>query len=379
MVLTLLNDTMEWVNRRFETRFFHSNYWLVYIVFIAVCLSFFFSFPRMEWKSIEDGHWNTIVQQAEGKFMDPSIFENLDIRTHEAKRYYRITLPLLARILHLNILGMLIVQFILTTLNYYLLASFVYKLTSNKRVTTYLLFASALAFSFRLGYNELGGHFDILPLLLFSVSMSFKRPVFVFLSVFFACWSDERAIITSLIPLLYWYQVDEKFNSKQVLSVIAGVVAYSTLRIIVQMVTGYETPVRGGAVGPECMIYTVPIFIPNLIRSLEGFWILVIVYLYYLKEQNKKLLLTGALVVILLTLIGSLMVFDISRSMAYLIPIVYLCLYKVKDVLSEKFAFIILICCFVYPSNTLFLNEELMVSGNLAIYEIGRWLILHIR
>lgn len=372
MVTNFFNDLLNLANRKLETRFFHSAYWMVYLVFLAVCLSFFFSFPRFDWQFIQDGHWDMILKQAHGTFMDPAVFADIPTEGHEAKRYYRITLPLIVRIFHLNITGMLILQFVLTTLNYYLFARFVYKLTANKYITAYLLFASALVFSFRLGFNEMWGHFDILPLLLLTVSMSFRNPLAVFLTVFFACWSDERAVLASLITVLFWYQENQKIYSRQVLSALGAIAAYVLLRLIVRSITGYETPMRHNGVGPECLIYTVPIFIPNLLQALEGFWLLVLLYLYSLRMENKKILFYGSLSVLAATLLGSLMVFDIFRSMAYLVPIVYLCLPALKNSLTEKLSFFILLCCFIYPSSPLLFNDNLMVSGNLAVYELGR-------
>lgn len=371
MVTNFFNDLMNLVNSRLE-KLLHSRYWMAYLVFLAICLSFFFSFPRFDWAFIQDGHWDIVLKQAHGKFMDPSVFNDLPTEGHEAKRYYRITLPLLVRIFHLNITGMLILQFLLTTLNYYLFARFIYTLTTNKRITAYLLFASAMVFSFRLGFNEMWGHFDILPLLLLTVSMSFRHPVTVFLTVFFACWSDERALLASLITVLFWYQENQKIYSRQVLAALAALAGYVVVRLTIRSLTGYETPMLHNGVGPECLIYTVPIFIPNLLQALEGFWLLVLLYLYSLRTEKKNILFYGSVLVLAATLLGSLMVFDIFRSMAYLIPFVYLCLPALKNSLTEKLSFFILLCCFIYPSSPLLFNDNLMVSGNLAVYEIGR-------
>jgi len=375
MVTDFLTKIMQAVNRKIETRFFFGDYWMGYLVFLAVCLSFFFSFPRLDWSFIQEGHWDIILKQAHGKFLDPSVFADVPSDQHASKRFYRLTLPLLVRIFHLNITSMLLLQFVLTVLNYYLLARFIFKTTANKFITAYLLLASALVFSFRLGFNEMWGHFDILPLVLITISLSFRNSFTVFLSVFFACWSDERAILASLVTALFWYQQDEKISSRPLLAAIGALGLYVVLRLTIRSVTGYETPMQSSGVGPECLIYTLPIFIPNLLQSLEGFWILVLLYLYTLTLQNKKILLYGTLALLLATLAGSLMVYDIFRSLAYLTPFVYLCLPALKAQLNEKLCFIILLCCFVYPSNSLLMNDNLMVSGNLAIYEIGRMIM----
>lgn len=375
MAENFFTNIMLFVNRRIENKFFHSSWWLFYLVFLAVCLSLFFSFPRLDREFINEGHWDVILKQAHGSFLDPAIFNDIPADQHAAKRYYRITLPLIVKVFHLSIISLLILQFLLTTLNYYLFARFIYKLTGNKHITAYLLFASALVFSYRLGFNEMWGHFDILPLLLLTLSVSFRNPLTIFISVFFACWSDERAVLASLITGLYWYQEEKKINTGTVLSVLSAIGIYLLLRFTIKIITGYETPMQGYGVGPECLIYTVPNFIPNLLRSLEGFWIIVLLYLYKLKTTQKNNLFYSTLVLLLITLAGSLMVFDIFRSMAYLIPFVYVCLPAMKEELTEKFSFLILLCCFVYPSNPLLFNDNLMVSGNLAVYEIGRMIL----
>ena len=335
------------------TLFTQKKNWIIILTFLLPAIVFFFAFPSYEGlKTTFAGSWEAVLTQAENPFV-PHAY---DPNAHESKLLFRITMPLMAYVLHLGVTGILVVQAIFGTLMFYVAIRLFQRITQDNVTTMLLTLSLAFIYAGRVSFTEIRGIFDGLALFFLVTSMYFKNPLLIVISVFLASWTDERALIASSLVFLYWMyennSAGNRFFNTQTVAVTAAWVAYFVTRYILSAFFGFTT--NAGGVGISLLINQINNLPLGVWSALEGNWLLVLAALWIACKKKKYTFVFLYAGGIALLLIVAMAVLDITRSMAYLLPAMFLAVALIKETepagTMRKIVALAMLVSFVYPA-----------------------------
>lgn len=281
-----------------------------------------------------------------------------DPPSHMAKTEFRLTVPFLAKIFHIETTaGVYILQVLAGLLFFIFLHSLIYSIIPDNLIA--FLFILSFGFLYP-GFSfvaEMEGFFDSFAFFFLLVAMLDVHFLVVGVALFFAYWTDERAIFASSLILFYWQYKSVQENGRsfytptvKAYTLVTTLILYFALRWLLVNHFGFVNQLQGTGT----IYYTINYMGIAFWQAFEGFWILIILSLYYL--YTNKTYVIGAFFVILsimIFLIG-MNVMDLTRSVAYVFPAIIIALYIVKNSLeTAKIRHYLMICllfCFVYPS-----------------------------
>lgn len=334
------------------------NNWRIKSVFVLTITSLILSTGAYFYlpTAMKDENWNSFNEKKEHPFTPL----NYDPGSHAAKKTFRLTVPLIAKVLHLGNYSVFLLQFIASILLLFFTISLVEKITSDSISGLIASIGLVFIYAGHAGFTDINTWFDEFAYLFLLLAMFYEKPLLIFLFIQLACWTDERAIISSLLIFLWWKLKEEgilnfkdffkvKFNS---LSVLIALVFYVIERLSLSAITNLHTPLSN--VGLKPLLDDVDFMGMAIWTSLEGFWILVIVSLILLWKEKKVALFTTAISLLTILALGSFSVFDKTRSGSYMFPIIFISIYILKNYFSLKDVRIILLIvasiCFLFPS-----------------------------
>jgi hypothetical protein len=197
-----------------------------------------------------------------------------------------------------------------------------------------------------------------------SLAMFVSPPVLVLGILLLAYFTDERALIASSLVYVYFlvekiqsYQVTIyslfKFNSKIVALFLSWII-YFVCRILLSLSVGLYTNTKGlmDYLLSET-IHHINSFSFGLWTGLEGFWILLALsFLILIHNKEKLLALLYALAMLPVT-VTAIWVFDITRSMAYLLPAIFISLillYRSESKLGMRYISLVVLGLCLFPT-----------------------------
>jgi hypothetical protein len=339
-------------------KFTASTNWLFKLCVLCFVLSLFSAFPSYDvyWRGVEfKSSWDAFYRQIE----NPLKYYNYDSNSHEAKMAFRIFVPLLAHALNLNAASVFFLQYISLILFFFLTGLLIWKITADKVSTFILTLSCSFIFTGNVLVSDLRAIFDGVAFTLLCLAMCSKQSLIIFLAVFFAGFTDERALISSSLIYL-WFSITEQelfsvtlksffnFNYKN-LVIIWAWIAYFTCRYLLISLFDFKTQAGGTTFFRE-QINNLPIGIAS---SLEGFWIVVLISLVYLLYKKRWLLSAVYIGLMSMIIFVAMSVIDITRSMAYITPAIFISLYIISKVESvcaiRNISFVVLIIC-LFPT-----------------------------
>lgn len=312
--------------------FLHSPNWIYKTTACLIILIYVTAFPPFT--ELDLNLWDTMTYRAEHLFSPlPSEVRN----SHTEKFAFRIAVPLIGRLLHFNALAFYLMSQLSGLLLIFFVQAAAYKLTADK-ITSFLVgLAVSCIFIGKWGFYDVYFHFDAFAILMLILAMHFRSRILIFLFIFVAAYTDERALIASALVFLWWKILEARsYSFRELLIpgrnssvVIASWIAYGCSRVILQHIYGLATSTSD--VGIEVMAFNYKFAPLALLLSLEGLWILVAFGVFLLFE--KKLPAYGILFILLMALsyLVALMVFDVSRSTGYLLPSVTIGLFLLQN------------------------------------------------
>ncbi len=336
------------------------RYWILTTVLLAFILSIFMSFPD---RDIYSSKKNSEFMDVYKKSQTP--FKQIDFApdSHSAKLSFRITVPVVINILRLNVVAITIMEYLFGLLFLYVITRLTYDLTSNKAYAFLTTISIGLIYAGTTSFVESRGTFDGIAITLIILALAFRNPLLIMFSVFFAGFTDERALVASALVIVYHLKVSEYnipslikscFTNSKCLAVIAAWFLYAIVRICLTFFCGLETDV--GGVGFYLVAEQIKYFLPGLWTGLEGFWILIIFALVFLLKKRRyayAFLYFAAIAAISVT---AMSVMDITRSMSYLLPAIFVGIKIMcsKDMMPDRFfmnmLFIIFLICLAWPN-----------------------------
>ena len=275
---------------------------------------------------------------------------------HMAKTEFRLTIPFVARVLGINTkYGMYFFQFVFGILFFFLLTKLIFQITNDKITTLFFSLGFGFIHAGNSFFSELMGYFDCIAYFLLLVAMFDIPIIFISIALFFAFWTDERAIASSTLVIFWWQfkQFKEKkgnffLPTKQAFTVGITFIIYLSLRLYLIHHYGFQNQFDGASI--VVLRDTIHYYQITLMQMFEGYWIIVVLAFMYLYKSKEWIvgLIFGLLNLALF--ITSLCVYDNTRSISYAFPSILIALYMIKDRTDlKKISAIAFFFCFILP------------------------------
>ena len=299
---------------------------------LAVVASLFLSFPSYDYlnSASADESWEPVLRQ----FSDPStnMTDYYGSESHASKKTFRLTVPILAHLLGFKTIGAVCLQGLAGVLLLFFAVSLFFRITRDRPSAFFLTLAISFSYPGTASFVELRGIFDGVALCAMLGSMWARHPVGIAGAVFFASWTDERGLIASSLVWIYHAlrrtgaQSRSQFSidlwEQRAVAVVIAWILYFISRI--GMVSIYELETATGGIGLGVFFDQINQIPMGLWTGLEGGWLVVLLagsVLWATCSWRALACLAAATVVIAGV---ALSVVDITRSMAYLLPAVFI-------------------------------------------------------
>jgi len=338
--------------------FFENRFWKIRLILLALFISagslllFNFIFVDVGLRSLyqEMRHpgsvgglfWDDIILQGE----DPFTPKHYEAGTHEANQTFRLTIPFIARFLHLNVATLYLLHVLVGLAFIWVVTSVVANILENKVLTFYFVTGFTAIYAGANFYINWFGHADAFPFLFMALVLFLRKPVWVLIFSQLAFWCDERALINStfiglwfLIPLLDNLFTNKKLDFKLIPAavytlVISGII-YVALRKWMEISLGLSIG-HDSSLSEKTVMWSLSIFGDKITRGLEGMWLILfgaLAILVLSKQWIKFTLFSGSL---LITVIIMLMVADGTRALSYGFVAFFIALKILHDQISTK-------------------------------------------
>jgi len=323
--------------------FINGKHWVIKITMVVFVAALFMAFPSYETlaDTLNSGRALDVAMQIE----DLRIFWET---RNETNAVFRITVPLIAKILGLNVFGAYIIQFISGILIFTLTAVIVERETKNR--TTAFIITLLIGFTYGgiSAFVELRAYYDAVAILLLLLAIWSRSPFIIAPAVLMACFTDERAVIAAGFVAIWW-ALQQPIHSKEInlfinlrtIAVVIAVILYLAARLVLMQDFGLSSFNEStGEFQVFNQINNAPM---GLWTGLEGGWLIVILSLWTLISKKRLIILITFLLVIFVQIIGALAVVDITRSMAYLLPALFVAIAILQKETSDDLEIVYLI------------------------------------
>jgi hypothetical protein len=288
---------------------------------LLVLLSFLFHFPSYHHLrghldgSAPEATWRTLETQRDA----PLTPQEHAAGTHEEKTALRLTVPLIARVLHLGPLGIHLLQVVLGMAMLFLVLGLAQRIT-GERVAA-LLFTAGLVFTFAgsAAFFDTWGHRDPFAYFFLALALAGRHPMVVGGALLLAAFTDERGWTAGVAVVLFhalqagqWQRT--AVDARTVAAAVALLLVFP-LRAFLDARFGLGTPLHD--VGLDTLFSQIDALPWGLWSGLEGAWLLPVaagLALLSARQGVQFALLGVALLAVMLPAMG---VRDVSRSMAY--------------------------------------------------------------
>jgi len=314
--------------------------WKVRVTVVAVCLSLFLHFPSYDvfWTGDYLKSWKPVLEKFDNPAMDMA--SSYDTFSHASKLTWRVVVPFAAHFLNLGVSGALLLQFVAGVLLLYLVCRTTEKITGIRVTSLLVTLGVASIYAGNTSFTELRAIFDGVALALMVASMFFERPVVVGAMLSLAYWTDERALVASPLILIYHliriYQRKEgrpRSSYSTPLLIVVTWLVYGALRAYLTWQLGWVNST--GGVGFSHFLRGINLLPFGTWTGLEGGWLLVVLALLSLLHKRAWRLLSAFALSLLLVVAVSFSVVDITRSMAYVLPALFVALSVLARTESE--------------------------------------------
>lgn len=243
--------------------------------------------------------------------------------SHESKLTFRLTVPVLAHTLRLGRAGILLVSALAGVLLLCTALSCAHTVTASKHAALFVCLATASTWPGVTGFHELrGGFYDAVALCLLLLGLSSGSPLRTALWIFLAAWTDERALIASSLVFLFSVnRAGDSFFSGKRVAIFAAWLAYFASRIY--LAGKFSLILAPGIAGPFPFAQQANTMPLGVWSGLGGNWILVVCGLVAVLLQRRFRMAAVFCVALATTMAAALSVVDVTRSMAYCLPAVF--------------------------------------------------------
>lgn len=336
--LQSLTTPFRWLEAQLEA-FFDSKFWQFKVLFLSLAVSvstlLVFNFILVDRGfrdlyqemrhpgSVGGFFWDDIIKQG----ADPFTPKEYEAGSHEANQTFRLTIPLIAYALHLNVASLYLLHVLVGLLFLWIVTRIVNDILKNRVLTFYFLTGFTGIYAGANFYINYLGHADIFPFCLMALAFYFRQPLLVLLFTQLAFWCDERAIINStylglwlVLPLVQQIVKERKFEIKQIPTAAVALVISAGLYLVLRqwLATTYGLKVgHDNDLSRRTTLWSLSIIGDKFTRGLEGFWLIIfagMTVLVMIKDWVSFILLGACL---LATGAIGVMVADGTRSLSF--------------------------------------------------------------
>jgi hypothetical protein len=306
-------------------------YWTWKALCAILAISLFRAFPNYD--ALGTLFFETKWRDAQVKFDHPLIDTSriFPAGSHESNLTFRLTVPILARVFHLHEAGLLIFFGLVGVMLLYLVLKVAFTLSASKRVAFLVCLTTACTWPGAAAFQELrGGYYDALALCLLVSACATPSSLLAAIFLFLAAWTDERALIASMfVFLLYAGRFSahgdtagiRRFLVGKPAAVVVAAAAYVGTRAYLTSTHSYLHAASG--IGLSILSQQINVIPLAIWTGLGGSWILVCVGLLALFLEKRYLAAVGFSAALVGVIVASLAVADVTRSMAYCLPAVF--------------------------------------------------------
>ncbi len=333
-----LTTPFRWLESKLQT-FFDNRFWQVRLLLLALTISagtlLAFNFILVDkglrnlyYEMLQPGSigglfWDDIIKQG----ADPLTPKAYEAGSHEANQTFRLTIPLIAYLLHLNVATLYLLQLVVGMVFLWIVINIVNGILKDRILTFYFLTGFTAIYAGANFYINYLGHVDAFPFCFMALAFYFRNPLLVLLFSQLSFWCDERAIINSsfiglwfLIPFIDKYQTERKLNWKLISPTILVLMVSGILYLAVRKWIELSFHLKIGhdnSLSIKSLVWSLSIFGDKVTRGLEGMWLIIgaaCLILWQSKQFIKLLLFAGALGI---TLFITLLVADGTRALSF--------------------------------------------------------------
>ena len=308
--------------------------WRVKVLFFAVALSYFMAFPSIDViRSSEfDRTWTALQRQFDAPF-EPRVYEP---QSHEAKTALRLTVPVFAHIVGIGQRGALVLQILSGVVVLWLALDVAFAATGDRATAALCAIGLATTFPGVAAFaDDYRGLFDGVAYALLLASMRIRSAPVVAACVFLAAYTDERALISSVLIAMWWWVRGEAADQARlgrrpvrewspIAAILVAWVAYAFTRRWLVMEAGLSTPVGTAAhVGATTFITQIAGFPFAAWTALETLWVPVVAAIVVLAVRDRWAELAVLTLTIVAVLVAANSVTDVTRSAGYVFPALF--------------------------------------------------------
>lgn len=299
--------------------------------------------------------------------------EEADIVSHLYKTSYRLTIPLLSRVLPFGIWAWIVLPGLSGLIFYPILCGVLAQFTGNRVTATLLTWnyaiCSATQFFFGRFYILYGDGFAYLLLAVVALS---NRPWLIFTSVCLSSFTDERALVATTIlyflrslrdHTLHTWRFRALFPSNGAMwAMIAACFSYLIGRLSLHAFFGLENDDSAVLTSKE-LLYHLRYSIPDLLfATFEGLWVLpVLALLSAVAARNIQWVIAyiGAL---FFALAPSFLVIDLERSLGFMFPVLLAAVWALR---GERLSLLQYVATGIFTVNLLWwdIKESMFLQG----------------
>ncbi|MBN2234985.1 MAG: hypothetical protein JW706_07530 [Opitutales bacterium] len=332
------------------------------VIIGVVLVSVFMQFPNL--KEIRYGApaAETILEIAEDPF---SQVERED-GSHGEKKAFRLLFPAIVRLCGCSNTWHVYALLLVANILYLAACYFVIRNgTGDKTVSMIALCALALTYSGACGFLDTKGWADAVPLALVILAMLRIHPFVVTLCLFAGVMGDERVLMA--IPYVILWQTAQRKGSydltvsdlwadrSMLVAGLVSVLAFGFFRGLLIHIHGFE--VKLGGVGPRVLLQHNPdVYSVSFWSGFEALWLILFLWIVTVFRHWKRAIAIALLLYVLASVVACYMVFDVTRSLCYLLPALLFALVMVYRSFSKReYALALLlgvmIVCGIAPSS----------------------------
>ena len=325
--------------------FIDSNFRELKLAIFCFLLTAFCSFPNYnQVKVLPNNTWELIQKQIE----NPTVQYNINNpNSHESKRTFRLTVPIIFKLLHLKSVTLIYSFQLVLSLCFYLLIIYLCKDLYPNNSLSWILIPLAFCFVYigQVGIVDVHAKFDSIALFCILGAMYFRPPLIIFVLSIAAAFTDERGFIA--LPLVYiWWQLrhfgSDKFGIKQLIiptfkssAVVLAGVLYLVIRYYLSQ--KYDLDTATGQVGLNVLKSQFNMVPFGLWSAFEGFWLIIIASIIGLILNKKYFLVSTLILLTIPSVVVSFLVLDITRSLIYCLPILIISLHLISKTENTNF------------------------------------------
>lgn len=363
---SLYTRPVAWVERYFGGRF----WWLKVSLLCTFC-TVIISFPDVR------PEFETMWADNEEQISQPFTPKSYGIDSHQSKKTFRLTMPIIGHVTGLHMPGLIVLQWLMGFFFFGLGALLLERITRDRITAVLVMLGLAFTYTGNACFYDVVGWFDAPGIFFLLVAMLSRNAVGIGIATFVACWSDERAMVASSLVMLFHLNricgLEEPWRLRKAISsgfavwiipVVWGIVL--AIRWWLNHRFGLTTPIgEGTATGLAVLRDNYSNLAMGILTSVEFFWlpILIAALLFFKNRQflsgSALMLAVGGLVII------SLMVYDITRSGVYIYPgifVAYQMLSAWGDVTSvRKFSLLTAFLCLFFPTHFI-INSPIWIT-----------------